>query len=61
MFVNQVVIDDSPIDEMLLDDAFEDRWIAPCVPRPLRVDHGDWTALADAKAIGLAAQDAALL
>jgi hypothetical protein len=46
---------------MLLDDPLEDRRIALAVPRPFRIDDGDWTAVADAKAIGLGAQDAALL
>src|SRR5262252_704252 len=46
---------------MLLDDPLEDRRIAARVPRALRVDDGDRSALADAEAIRFRAQDAALL
>ena len=46
---------------MFLNDALEDRRIARPVPRAFGIHDGDGAALADAKAIHLAAQDAALL
>ena len=48
-------------DQVLLDDALEDRRIAPAVPRALRIDDGDRPAFADAQAVRLRPQDAALL
>ena len=60
MRLDQVISDDAAVDQMLLDDSLEDRRIALAVPRSFGIDDGDWTTVADAKAIGLGAQDAAL-
>ena len=57
---DEKVLDDLAADEVLLDDAFERGGIACVVPGTLGVDDSDGTALANAKAIGLGAQDAAL-
>src|SRR5688572_6745235 len=48
-------------DQMLLDDGFEHGRVAFPVPRAVRVDDGNRAAFADAEAVGLGAQDAALL
>src|SRR5258708_16758223 len=58
---NQMVGGDSPREEMLLDDRFEHRRIARGVPGTLGIHDGDRSAFADAQAIRLCAQDAALL
>src|SRR4051794_20716588 len=52
---------DAPGDEMLLDDPLEDGRIALRVPRAFGVDDRDRSAFADAQAVGLGAEDAALL
>ena len=44
---------------MLLDDPLEHRRIAPAVPRPFRIDHGNRPAFADAQAVGFRAKDTA--
>src|SRR5687767_2024123 len=46
---------------MGLDDGFEHRRVALCVPGTLRIDDRNRTALADAQAVRLGAQDASLL
>ena len=58
---DQELLDDPSDDEMLLDDAFEDRRIAAAVPRAFRIDDGDRAAFADAQAVRLRPQDAALV
>src|SRR6478735_2420670 len=55
---DQVVFHRPAADEMFLDDPLEDRRIALAIPRAVRVDDGDGTRLADAKAVGLCAQHA---
>src|SRR4051794_1076726 len=61
MILDQVLADDAALDQMLLDDLFENRRIAGPVPGALRVDDGNRTALADPKTVRLGAQDAALV
>src|SRR5688572_29054160 len=46
---------------MFLDDGLEHRRVALPVPRALGIDDGDGAALADAEAVRLGAQDAAVL
>src|SRR5215217_1877377 len=46
---------------MFLDNALEDRRVALAVPGTFRVDDGNRPALADPQAVGLGAQDAALV
>ena len=48
-------------DEVVLDDALEGGRVAFAIPGALGIDDGDWTAFADAQAVGLRPQDAALL
>ena len=55
------VCDRLSADEVLLDDALEDGRIAVPVPRALRVDDRDRAAFADAQAVRLRPQNAALL
>src|SRR5712671_3533900 len=57
---NQIIGDDSSVDEMLTDDALENRRIAFLVPRAFRIDHGNRSAGADAKAVRFRAKDAPL-
>src|SRR5678815_5562127 len=61
MLRNEQIVDDAPADEMLLDDPLERGRITLAIPGAFRIDNGDRPAFTDAKAIGLAAQDAALL
>jgi hypothetical protein len=61
MMGDQRIVDDVAADEVFHDDPLEDRRIALPVPRAFRIDDGDRPALADTKAVGLAAKDAALL
>jgi hypothetical protein len=58
---DQMFIDDSARDDMLLDDSLQDRRVALAVPRSFRVHDCDRTAFADAEAIRLRPQHAALL
>ena len=55
------VVDDAAADEVFLDDPLEHRRIALAVPGAFRIDDGDRAAFADAQAVRLGAQDAALL
>src|SRR5947209_5757545 len=48
-------------DEVLLNDPLEDWRIAPGVPRAFRIDDRDRSAFANAQAVGLRAENAALL
>ena len=48
-------------DQMLVDDAIQDRRIALAVPGAVRIDHGDRPSFADPQAIGFRAKDPALL
>ena len=57
---DQVRCDEGASDQVLLNDPLEHRRIALAIPRAFGIHHGDGTTLADAKAIHLAAQDAAL-
>ena len=61
MLDDETVGDDATADQMFLDDPLENRRIARGIPRTFRVDDGDWAAFADAEAVGLGAEDAALL
>src|SRR4051812_27500057 len=61
MLRDQRVFDDPAADQVLLDDPFENRRIAPGVPRAFGIDDRDRTAFADPEAVRFAAQDAALL
>ncbi len=56
-----MVVDDPARDEMFLDDPLEDRGITCAVPSTFWVHDGNRPAFADAQAVGLRAQDAALL
>jgi hypothetical protein len=48
-------------DEMLLDNPFQDWWVAAPVPCTLGIYERDRPTFADAKAIGLCTENAALL
>src|SRR6185295_12019650 len=48
-------------DQMFLHDPLEDRRIALAVPRALRIDDGNRSAFADPQAVGLGAENAAVL
>ena len=48
-------------DQMFLDDPLEDRRIALPVPGALGIDDSNWPAFADAQAVRLGAEDAAVL
>ena len=61
MLRDQLLVDNASADEMFLNDAVEDGWIALPVPRPFGIDNGDRAAFADSEAVHLAAQDTALL
>ena len=61
MLRDQRIVDDAAADEMFLDDPLEHRRIALPVPRAFGIDDGDRPAFADAQAVRLGAQDAALL
>src|SRR5262249_12029080 len=50
-----------PANQMLLDDALQHWRVAPRVPRAFRIDDGDRSAFADAQAVRLCPQGAALL
>lgn len=56
-----MIVDDPPVDEVLLDDPLEDRRIALPVPRTVGIDDGDRAAFADAEAVRLGPQNSALL
>ena len=60
MRLDQMLGDHAPLDQMLLNDAFEHRRITVTVPSPFRVHDRDGTTLADAEAVGFSAKDAAL-
>src|SRR3954447_1203226 len=60
MLRDQRVFDDPAADQVLLDDPFENRRIAPGVPRAFGIDDRDRTAFADPEAVRFAAQDAAV-
>src|SRR5690348_4224951 len=55
------VADRLAADQMFLDDPLEDRRIALAVPRAFRIDNGVRSAFADPQAVGLGAENAALL
>ena len=57
----QKILDDSAGNQMFLDDPLEHRRIAVPVPGALGIDDRDRAAFADAQAVRLGAQDAALL
>src|SRR5438093_4693824 len=58
---DQQIVDGTSPDQMLLDDALERRGIALAVPATLGVHDRNRPALANPQAIGLAAENAALL
>ena len=60
VLLDQIVRDDALADQMLDDDPLEHRRIALAVPRSFRVDDRDRTTFADAQAVGLRPQNAAL-
>ena len=55
------LFDHAASDEMLLDNPFEHRRIAAAVPRAFGIDDRNRAALANAKAVDLRTEDAALL
>jgi hypothetical protein len=57
---DEVVSDRAAADQVFLDDPLQHGRIALSIPRPFRVDDGDGAGLADAKAVGLGAQHAAI-
>src|SRR4051812_26965704 len=61
MLRDERIRDEASADEMLLNDPLENGRVAPGVPRAFRVDDRDRSAFANAQAVGLGAQDAALL
>ena len=61
MLLDEVIDDDAAADEMIVDDALEDRRIAAPIPRALGIDDRDRSTFADAQAIRLRAENAALL
>src|SRR5689334_2229196 len=61
MLRDEVVSDDPPADQMLVNDAIEHRRIAPAVPGALWIDDDDRTVVADAEAIHLRPKHAAQL
>jgi len=48
-------------DQVLLNDLFQHRRVAAAVPRAFGIDDRDWPALADAQAVGLGPQHAAVV
>src|SRR5262245_46554759 len=61
MTLDEMLANDPPSDQMLLDDLLQHRRIAGPVPRAFRIHDRDRSAFADSKAVGLGAQDAALV
>jgi hypothetical protein len=61
MFTDQAIGDDPPFDEMFLNNALENRGITFSVPGTFGVHDSNGAAFADAQAVRLRAQDAALL
>lgn len=59
MDLDQMARDDAPRDEVLLDDALENRRVALAVPDTFRIDDRDRTAFTNAQAVGLRAENAA--
>jgi hypothetical protein len=59
MRLNQVGGDDAAGNQVVLDDALEDRRITFAVPGAFGIDHRNRTALANTQTVGLGAQDAA--
>ena len=55
------VADRLATDQMFLDDPLEDRRIALAVPGAFRIDNGNRSAFADPQAVGLGAENAAVL
>ena len=49
-----------PTNEVFLYDPFQNFWVRRVIPDPLRINHNDWTMLADLQTIGLCAVDAFL-
>ena len=60
MLCDEKLVDDAAADQVILNDPLEHRRIAPPIPRAFGIHDGNGTTLADAKAVHLAAQDAAL-
>ena len=60
MLKKQKLGDDASADEMLLDDPFEHRRIAPAVPGAFRIHDGNRSAVADPQAVRFRPKDAAL-
>ena len=61
MLGDEIFRHDAAADQVLLDDPLEHRRIALAVPGAFRIDDGDRAALADAQAVRLRPQDAALV
>ena len=61
MRLDQVGGDDAAGNQVVLDDALEDRRITFAVPGAFRIDDRNRTALANAQTVGLGAQDAPLV
>ena len=60
MSCNQILVHDPAFNEMFLDDSFENRRITLAVPGTFWVHDGNRPSLADAQAIRLGPEDAAL-
>src|SRR5687768_3652079 len=60
MSLYEVFRDNITLHEMLLNDSFEHRRIALCVPRPFRVDDRDRPSFADAETVGFRAENPSL-
>ena len=54
-------MDDLSADEMLLNDLFDDRWVARSIPDPLGIDDSNRPSLTHPEAVGLRAEDATSL
>ena len=61
MLRDQQIFDDASANQVILDDALERRRIARAVPRSLWIHDRDRAALADAQAVRLGPQNAALV
>src|SRR5262245_16541786 len=61
MLGDQILLDDSPGDQVILDDPLQHRRIAGAIPRAFGIDDRNRSAFTNAQAVRFRAQDAALL
>lgn len=61
MLQDQVIPDNPAANQMLLNDSFEDRWIALRVPGTFGINDRNGSAFTDPKAVGFAAINPSLL